>query len=441
MINRFTTFIKENSLFSPRDKVLLAVSGGVDSMVMLHLFEKAGFYFSVIHCNFQLRGADSDADEALVRQRAEELGCTVFVRRFETTEYARMKGISIEMAARELRYQWFEEVRQKQGFSWIATAHHQDDLLETFFINLSRKTGIRGLTGIREKSGAVIRPMLFTNRTEIETCARQNALEFREDATNNELIFQRNFIRHRILPGFDELNPSFRANLAETIRNLRRVEEVYQATVEKQISRISSAAGENTEISVAALLRLPFPKQILFELLSRYGFNAAVISLVFDNLETEAGKQYFSKTHRVVTDRGKLIVTRRPEEEEAVFYIDQDDLEIFEPLNLSLEWVESENFRLVRDPGVACLDAARLEFPLSIRRWKSGEYFQPLGMEGFKKLSDFFIDEKLSLPEKENTWIVYSGDKIVWIVGRRLDNRFKVTPSTRKVLMISVKNG
>ncbi len=438
MINRFTGFIAGKGLFGAGDRILLAVSGGIDSMVMWHLFEAAGFTYGVIHCNFRLRGADSDSDEMLVRERALALDVPLHVKAFDTLEYARLSGISVEMAARELRYRWFGEIRSRQNYDAVATAHHQDDLLETFFINLVRKTGIRGLAGFREKSGYLVRPLLFTNRQEIEAWASHNGILFRKDATNDEVCFQRNYIRHEILPRLEKLNPSFRANLAESMMNLRSVEDFYLTEVNRQIKKITPEGSSTPAITVSALLKLPHPGLVLFEWMSRYGFNSATAEALFSSLEGEPGRIWLSRTHRLVTARNELIITPLGETREALFYIERETREISCPVKLSLRLHPAGDFEVIRDPRVACLDTARLGFPLVIRKWSQGEYFQPLGMSGFKKISDFFVDEKLSIPEKEAAWILYSGSEVVWIIGRRIDNRFRITPETREVLVISI---
>jgi tRNA(Ile)-lysidine synthase len=436
MINQFTQYIEQNHLFHPSEKILLAVSGGIDSMVMWKLFDDSRFDYSVIHCNFQLRGDDSDNDELMVRRIAAERGIKLFVKKFDTREYASLTGISIEMAARELRYAWFEEIRMAENIHFIATAHHLDDLLETFFINLVRKTGIKGLSGFRPKSGYIIRPMLFTNRDGIVEWANRHNIEFRTDTTNSEIIFQRNYIRHHVIPGLEKLNPAFRNNLTATMANLRDVEEFYMTEVTRQIKKISPGESPFPEILVSSLLKLPHPRQVLFEWMSKYGFNPATSNQVFDNLDGEPGRQFFSKTHRLVIDRNKLILTPIPDSSGQLFYIEKDDLEIFEPIHLTIQAIDINSFEIDPDPGMAFIDLDKLQFPLIVRKWKAGEYFQPLGMKGFKKISDFFIDQKLSIPEKEEAWIIYSGNKVVWIAGYRIDNRFRISSETTNAICI-----
>lgn len=438
MLNRFRRFITENQLFKPGEKILLAVSGGIDSMVMWELFEKSGFHYAIIHCNFQLRGSESDADEKLVLQKAEMLGVRIMSRRFDTTEYAKLTGVSIEMAARELRYAWFDEELQKNGFHHIATAHHHDDLLETFFINLIRKTGIKGLTGFKSKSDRLIRPMLFTNRKEIESFAQNAGIDYRTDQTNNEIVFQRNYIRHKIIPALEKLNPAFRNNLAETIQNLRQIEDYYLKNIEKQIDEITEKSETQEEMSISLLLKTDFPRQILYEWLNRFSFNPATIELAFSHLKSSSGRRFYSKTHRLIIDRDRLIITDLSEEREHIYYIEKNDIEIFKPLHLKMQYFPVDEVEIDPHKNMAFIDADKLVFPLIIRKWEAGEYFQPLGMKGFKKLSDFFIDQKLSIPQKESIWILYSGNKIVWIIGQRIDNRFKITNETETILRISM---
>ncbi|MFW6277213.1 MAG: tRNA lysidine(34) synthetase TilS [Prolixibacteraceae bacterium] len=438
LFHHFLEFVKENHLFTSTQKILLAVSGGTDSMVLLHLFEQSEFSYGVAHCNFKLRGSESDEDEMMVRQQVEMHGVPAFFESFETEEYARINGISIEMAARELRYIFFEKVRSENNYDFIATAHHQDDLIETFFLNLTRKTGIKGLTGIKEKSGKIIRPLLFAGRREIEKHAAENYIDFREDATNNDIAFQRNYIRHKILPLFSELNPSFRRNMLDSISNLREAEKVYDAFISNENRTVVEQTEQGLVFDISALKKTTFPLLILLETLKDYGFNPAVTEEIYHGLDAGSGKQFYSRTHRLVKDREKLFVLPLTDKKERIYYIEKNDIELFEPLDLTVEKIDRQDYQLDKKPNIAGLDLDKLEFPLLIRKWRQGDYFQPLGMTGFKKLSDFFIDQKVPVHEKENIWLLCSGQNIVWVMGHRIDNRFRITTETKHILRIEL---
>lgn len=440
MLNQFLENIKDKRLFDTGQKILLAVSGGIDSMVMLHLFEKSGFDYGIIHCNFQLRGAESDRDEEFVKNQVLIHGVPAFFKRFDTEEYAQINGISIEMAARELRYEYFEKIRAEHGFDFIATAHHSDDLIETFFLNLTRKTGIKGLTGIKDKSGKIIRPMLFASRADIEKFASEQFLEFREDSTNSEVVYQRNYLRHKILPLFTALNPSFKKNLLSSIDNLKDAETVYTGYFETEKQIVVESTADAQIIDIKKLNQTQYSRLLLLEILSAFDFNPSVVDEVFQSLNTESGKQFFSKTHRLIKDREKLFVTKLAENQNRIFYIETDDVELFEPFDITIEKLSGKDFKIRKEQNIACLDLEKLEFPLLIRKWQQGDYFQPFGMKGFKKLSDFFIDEKIPVHQKENTWLLCSGEKIVWVMGMRTDNRFRIDKSTRSVLQIEIRD-
>ncbi|GAB1451745.1 tRNA lysidine(34) synthetase TilS [Draconibacterium sp.] len=438
MLEAFLKNCREKQLFAPDQKVLLAISGGIDSMVLLHLFEKSAFNFGIVHCNFQLREDESDGDEEFVKREVLIHGVPAFFQTFDTKEYAQLNGISIEMAARELRYEYFEKIRQEHNYDFIATAHHSDDLIETFFLNLSRKTGIKGLSGIKEKSGKIIRPILFANREEIEAFAAKNYLEFREDSTNLEVVYQRNFLRHKILPLFTELNPSFKKNVLASIENLKDAETVYSGFFGSEKSKVVLDTGDSLLIDIEILKKSAFPKLLLLEILVDFGFNPTVVDDVFQSLDSDSGKQFFSKSHRLVKDREKLFVSPIEVNGNKIFYIEADDIELFEPLEMNIEKHSGADFKIRKEKNIACIDMEKLQFPLLVRKWQQGDYFQPLGMTGFKKVSDFFIDEKIPLHEKDSTWLLCSGEKIVWIMGQRIDNRFKISSKTKNILQIEI---
>ena len=438
MLDLFLNNITKTQLFDPNQKVLLAISGGIDSMVLLHLFEKSGFEYGIVHCNFQLRGNESDGDEEFVKRQVLIHGVPAFFQTFDTEEHAEINGISIEMAARELRYEYFEKIRNEHNYDFIATAHHSDDLIETFFLNLSRKTGIKGLTGIKEKSGKIIRPLLFANREEIEAFASKNYIEFREDSSNKEFVFQRNFLRHKILPLFSELNPSFKKNILSSIENLKDAALVYSGFFESEKSKVGKIAGDSQIIEIDKIQNSTYPKLLLLEILIDFGFNPTVVDEVFQSLDSGSGKQFFSKTHRLIKDREKLFISPIDVSENKIYYIEADDIELFQPFDINIEKLSGKDFKVRKEKNIACLDMEILQFPLLIRKWQHGDYFQPLGMTGFKKVSDFLIDEKIPIHDKENTWLLCSGEKIVWIMGQRIDNRFKVKSKTKNVLQMEI---
>ncbi len=437
MFPDFEKYIEKEKLFSTKEKLVLAVSGGVDSMVMMHLFRQLENDFVVAHCNFKLRGAESDSDEIFLRDYCSEKGIEIYVKTFETEEYATTKGISIEMAARELRYTWFKELLNKLQFDYLATAHHQDDLVETMLINLSRGTGIRGLSGIQPKSGKVIRPLLFTNRTQILNYAAADKIPFQEDSSNNELVYQRNIIRHKLIPQFEEINPAFRRNMSKTASILRETEKIYHKKIDEEQSQLIHKEGDIIKIEIGKLAKTEFKSTILFEILFPLGFNNEQVEEIIQSIHADSGKSFYSSSHRLVKDRDFLLIIKSKETVDHRYYIDSDCISIIDPIELDFQQIDRKaDYSFSKLPDIADLDLDKLQFPLILKKWDQGEYFQPLGMDGFKKLSDFFIDEKFSLPEKENTWILYSGNKVVWIVGKRIDNRFKITNETTRILRI-----
>lgn len=439
MLPELKNYIASESLFSTDDRLVLAVSGGCDSMVMLELFRQLEYDFVVAHCNFKLRGAESDGDEVFMRDYCGEHGIELHVKIFETREFALQEGISIEMAARELRYQWFYNLLDSLAYNYLLTAHHQDDLVETMLINLSRGTGIRGLSGIHPKRERLVRPLLFASREQLWSHANAEKVPFRNDSSNHEIVHQRNLIRHKILPLFEEINPAFKANAAKTAAILKETEQLYQAKVEEEHARFVSRDGNSLKLDLAYLQQSPFAETLLFEVLHPFGFNAGQVKEIGLALSSEAGKAFYSETHRLVKDRDVFILTPKSTGQLNRFYIEADCLEMTEPFDLQLERLPcNKQFRFSKSTTIADLDVDLLEFPLVLKKWEQGEYFQPLGMSGFKKLSDFFVDEKFSIPEKENCWILYSAGKVVWIVGHRIDNRFKITDNTQNVLRITI---
>jgi len=439
MIQRFIKYISDNHLFNQADTILVGVSGGIDSVVLLDLLDKSGFSVAIAHCNFRLRGTESDGDERLVGELARKYDVPLFKTSFETNDYAQENKISIEMAARDLRYQWFETIRSSHHFDCIAVAHHRDDQLETFFLNLARGTGLSGLTGMKPVNGKIVRPLLFASRDEIEKYRHENFLDFREDSSNQSLDYQRNKIRHTLLPVMDTLNPSFRDGLIRTMTYLEDVSKICDAAIQQNWERVAVRKGNEYLISIAELKLLDPLSTYLFEFLKSFGFNSPVVSDIVTSIDGISGKQVVSQSYRLVRDRDSLILSPLKTENKKQFYIEEGMKELAYPVHLKISVSEKKDkFRISDSRFVACIDRDHIQFPLMIRRWQQGDYFKPLGMNGFKKISDFFIDLKFSLPEKENVWILANGEQVVWIIGHRLDDRYKITPGTQNIIRLEI---
>lgn len=438
---RFREEIIRNPLWEEGHRILLAVSGGVDSVVLAHLMVNAGVECAIAHCNFQLRGVESDRDEQFTRALADTLGIPCFVEHLNTYEHAFRQGISTEMSARELRYAWFHELIGNNDFQWVATGHHADDQIETLFLNLSRGTGISGLRGMLPLAGKIVRPLLPFFRDEIQGFAVQKGISWIEDSTNSIPDIKRNFIRHNIIPLFESINPNFRKTMLRSISDLQITEKFYKEMVRKGLEPLIIKEIGADRISVPGLQKLEPLSLYLFELLSEYGFNRSSIEDIGQALSGHSGKQFFSPTHRVVKDRSDLIVTRRAAneaDEDWEYFIEANDTAITDPVNITSRVDQAVSFKIPRAASVASLDYAKLTFPLILRRWLPGDTFIPFGMRNPKKLSDFFTDLKLSLPEKERTWVILSGNEIVWIVGHRIDNRFRITPKTKTIFVLTL---
>lgn len=438
MQEQLLTYIAQEHLFNKKEKILLAVSGGVDSVVLCDLFYKAGLQFAIAHCNFQLRNEESEDDEKFVIKLASHYNVPVHHIRFETITYKKENKLSTQVAARELRYEWFEKIRAEYQYQFIATAHHQGDIIETFFINLIRGTGISGLRSIVPKQGKIIRPLLFTNKNGILAYAEKNKIKYREDSSNASDSYLRNKIRHHLLPVLTEINPSAASSILHSIEKLRDAEFIYKQTIEQMRSKICEEKNGAIHFSISEIQKLNPVDTYLYELLKPFGFNASTTAAILKIADTESGKQFFSSTHRLVKDRNFLIV-ESISAPEAVneFFITKQETEFKMPgLALHFQIATADKANIPASAHIAAVDLDKLNFPLIIRKWKTGDAFYPLGMKGKKKLSDFFIDKKLSLIEKENSWLLCSGDKIVWIIGRRLDERFKVTDRTKTILII-----
>ena len=428
-------------------KYILALSGGIDSMVLADMLLQAKAEFVLAHCNFHLRGEESDGDEQFVRDYASRNGLTIYVKQFETVDYAKDHGISIEMAARDLRYTWFEELRQQLQYDYIAVAHHADDQLETFFINLLRGAGIRGLKGMQTVNGYIIRPLLDVSRAEIQHYAEEHHLQWREDHTNAETLYLRNKIRHELLPVIDGISKEGRASILKSMSHLASENELYRELVREKLSQMvaplrganscmGSDATDLASLRDADGLRFsltshlsPLTSHLLFEWLRDYGFNSDQVHFIYEALNGQPGTSFFSPTHRVTVERDGLELTPLCHQAETSLEL------VYE------QCPNDEKFTLDKSPKVAQLDYDKLSFPLQLRKWQAGDRFHPIGMKGSRLLSDFLKDLKLSTSQKENVSVLLTADgEIVWVVGCRVDERFKVTEKTRSVLKVSIKD-
>lgn len=426
MLSKFQNHITQNFAQLKDKKLLLAVSGGVDSMVLLDLFYKLKFDICVAHCNFQLRGKESDADELLVREICQDGYIPYFINSFETLEFAKENKLSIQLAARKLRYDWFQELLSL-GFEYVLTAHHLDDNVETFLINFTRGTGLEGLTGIPAQNENIIRPLLPFSRDEIENYALENKIQWREDSSNASDKYFRNKLRHNIVPTLKELNTGFLDSFQNTLHHLQQAESLVNDASKLVFEKVVKEKGNQLEIHLKPLLEFQNYKAYLFQWLKSYGFSAW--NDIYDLVDAQSGKQVFSETHVLLKDREKIILSeRKPINKSEVFIIESIECKVNIPLKL--RFCKSDNtFESLSN--CIFVDESKLKFPLTIRKWQEGDCFYPSGMKGKKKLSKYFKDEKYSLLDKKNQWLLCSENQIVWVIGKRADDRFIVKGTTQ----------
>ncbi len=441
LLESFQRYIAENDLATHDDRILLTVSGGVDSMVMLSLFTRSGYRVGVAHCNFQLRGAESDEDEELVAREAARCGVPCYNRRFDTAGEMERTGESMEMAARRLRYAWFDALSREEGYTVIAIAHHIDDSIETFFINLLRGTGLRGLTGISTQVGKVIRPLMFASRKEILEYAVQNRIPFREDSSNRSTKYLRNKIRLGLIPRIREINPKFTELMRKNIGRLTDAQLFIDHGIERIRREAVTSQGDTDTIRVDRI-GPAFPREfVIYELLnSAYGFKGDVIDALCHALNHDAtGRRFYARDRMATIDRGAIIVTPIAPDDECRTTVERGAVRSYcGNAVLYYEYCDIDDIQTFGTPEqVAQIDADKLRFPLTLRRWREGDWFIPFGMTGRKKVSDFLIDAKVPLPEKQRQFVLLSGDDIVWLVGRRIDDRFRLTAETENVLRIT----
>jgi tRNA(Ile)-lysidine synthase len=433
VIHTFKTHIEKSLSFLHKSKLLIAISGGLDSVVLTHLCHEAKLNFSLAHCNFNLRGDESDADEEFVLQLAEDLDLEVFIESFDTEIYAKGHKLSTQMAARELRYDWFSSLAQQLGFDYILTAHHADDTFETLLINLTRGTGLDGLTGIPEVNFNIVRPLLPFSREQIETYAKEDRLKWQEDSSNASNKYLRNQLRHEVIPVLKSMNPQVLQNVSTTIENLQNSQQIIEDAIVRIQKKVVTINGDVIKLNIKKLQKLSNPKVYLYELLK--DFNFTNWDDVTDLLIAQSGKQVFSETHRLLKDRTHLLLTEhRTQEITETIMISENEKSVETPFG-TLFFDEADAI-FGKKTNSIFVDKTLLKYPLTLRKWQEGDFFYPLGMKGKKKLSKYFKDEKLSLIDKENVWVLCSEDAIVWVVGLRADERFKVLDSTKNILNI-----
>jgi len=483
LLQSFKDFTAAEHLFGEKDRLLVAVSGGMDSVVLCECCHQAGLDFIIAHCNFQLRQDESDRDEAFVRQLAKKYNRELLVRRMDTKAYAEEHRLSIQVAARELRYHWFGEITARSGPSapasqpaasgpsapasqpaasgssatdprsaasvpavadpqpsaappqWILTAHHLDDNIETLLMNFFKGTGIAGLRGILPRQGNIVRPLLFAGKAALKKFAEQHQLSWVEDSSNASDKYTRNYFRHQVIPLVQQLYPAALHNLADNIPRFRDIEVLYRQSVQQHKKKLLEVKGPEIHIPVLKLKKSEPLHTIVYEIIADFGFSPQQVEGVIDLLDSGSGKYILSPTHRILKDRNWLIISAHPVAQSTRILIESPDDKIaYENRTLKLELQDVQ--KISTDPLIAQLDAKMIQFPLLLRKWRPGDYFYPLGLDKKKKLARFFIDNKLSLAEKEKVWVLEMNKKIIWVVGLRLDHRFRITPNTRKVLKI-----
>ncbi|MFI5156323.1 MAG: tRNA lysidine(34) synthetase TilS [Chitinophagales bacterium] len=453
LAERFRKFISDKKLFAEKDKLLVAVSGGLDSVVLCELCYQSGYDFVIAHANFNLRGGESMRDEEFVKKLAEKYSRRIYTRSFETEKNAADHKQSIQVAARNLRYDWFRQFLPDavtQGslnsqdeyakVQFILTAHHLDDNIETLLLNFLKGTGIAGLHGIQPRQGRIIRPLLFAWKEELRAFANLNQLEWVEDSSNASLKYTRNQIRNKLIPLISEIVPEARSNMADNLNRFEGIETLYKQALDQQKKRLIEKKGAAIQIPVLKLKKSEPLHTLVFEIFRDYDFSPAQVPEIISLLDSESGRFIFSSKYRLLKDRGWLILTSLDAKEIGTLIIEEGTNHIKLPgSDLHLSFCDGTGYKIAGKVHLAEIDASQIQFPLLLRKWKKGDYFYPLGMRKKKKLSRFFIDEKISIPAKENMWVLETQKKIVWIVGMRIDDRFAIRPNTSKILKIEMR--
>ena len=440
MLKAFQEYIKANQLQQPQQHFIVACSGGADSVVLCELCHQAGLTFSIAHCNFGLRGEESNRDEAFVKELATNYNVAVFTKTFDTEQHGLLKKLGIQEAARELRYAWFESLRKERSNTYVLLAHHANDNIETVLMHFFRGTGLHGLTGMPQQSheAKFLRPLLQQTRNEIEIFAAQNGLQWVEDSSNASSKYTRNFFRNEIVPAVKKVYPQAEENILNTIERLKKTEALYNDLLHGLLKKLVIEDGAQIKLPVAKLLQYAHTS-LPYELFKKFGFGESQLPQIINLAKGESGAYLQNETHRIIRHRKWLLVAPVAEQEAVIFIFEQDSNKLGLPIGeIKQKIVERAHFHLDKSASIAQLDAGEVRFPLLIRRWKPGDYFYPLGLRKKKKLARFFIDNKLSTIEKEAVWVAESASRIVWIIGYRIDDRVKVTDSTKKILQLTL---
>lgn len=434
---KFIHFFKVRNLL--QDKFLAAVSGGIDSVTLCELCKLNGIQFAIAHCNFGLRGEESERDENFVKGIGEKYGVEVFVKKFDTEAYAKEKKLSIQEAARELRYNWFVQLRKEKGFSFTLLAHHADDNIETLLMNFFRGTGLQGLTAMPEENfdeKFFLRPLLEVRRKEILQFAKENNLNWVEDSSNLSSKYTRNFFRNELLPAIQKVFPQVEENLLNNIDRFKQINALYQTSVEELKKKVCEPYSSEIRIPILKLMKYRHTS-LIYEIIKDYGFDEKQLEEISKLADAESGKFLANERYQIIKHRNWFIIAPRAEVADTIAIEEGMESVCFRGGNLEIKIIAKEKFHLQKKESIAQLDAKHIEYPLLLRKWKQGDYFYPLGMRKKKKLARFFIDQKLPKNQKENIWVLESNKKIIWVVGMRIDDRFKVTESTKHILKLT----